>query len=182
MEILKLPDDAKDFFNTHKYLLPHAARANNLEMVKLLLNFKADPNIEIANRYSFPIEAAAERGNLEMIKLLLANEENKIDLSQHTNIFWYVREDENLFDIFQYLLEHDAVLNPEHYLWTHMKRGASPLALLALNWDKDPVKAKIVLEMMINRGAHFFDLEKIHEGTFPQECYELLKKHNLLTY
>ena len=180
LEILSPPYDAKDFFNSHKYLLPRAATANNLEMVKLLLKFKADPNIEIGYRYGYPIAAAVERGNLEMIKLLLENEENKIDLSQLVDVFYEVPNQESYFDILHYLIDHGAVLNPK----TYSEGNGSPLASVFLNWDKDPEKAKIVLEMMINRGARLFDFEnaKIQDGRMkiPQECYQLLKKHNLL--
>jgi hypothetical protein len=169
-----------------RYLIQLLAKADvsnnlNLEMVKLFLDFKADPNINWEDRVGRPIVWAALGGHLELMEIFFNNQEIKLDLCHCSRIFFYTFETkkakDNYFDIFKCLIERGVDLSPDELL------EASPLGKVILNWDKNPEKAKHIIEMMINRGARLCATERnlfIQENKIETACFELLKTYNII--
>lgn len=159
----RLSDGSYDIVSS---FLSYAIEQNKHEMVALLLKFKADPNA--AGRAGTPLLTAIKAGNLETIKLLL---ENKLDLSD-PKIFLKAAENKNFLDIIECLLQYGMDPNPK-------TEFVSPLALLAVKWNKNPEKVKTILEKMLAAGAKLIPEDETFKGKIPQECVDFLKTRGI---
>ena len=91
--------------------LHHAVGAKNIEMAKLLLDYKADINKGTYDRRYTPLSYAVDANNIEMAKLLLGhkaniNKQDKWDWTPLLRAVW-----RNNIEMVQLLLENNADIN-----------------------------------------------------------------------
>jgi len=149
------------------YALPHAAAGGSTEIVRLLLDLGANPNIEEPT-YGSPLLAAARFGNLEVVKMLL---EKGADTRQ---IYW--DESDNILievafgssRVFRCLIEAGADVNYRN------KNGETPLFYAVVNNRPENVSLLIEADSAGNTAFHLAE-EKGYE-----EIITILKEHDAI--
>jgi ankyrin repeat protein len=90
--------------------LYHAAQQNHSDCIRILLHYKADPNIALYHSGDTPLTAAAQRGHLECVAALV--EDSRCDIEQkmkHGTAILIAAEGKH-WDVVEKLLEHKASL------------------------------------------------------------------------
>ncbi|QLH35618.1 MAG: ankyrin repeat domain-containing protein [Parachlamydiaceae bacterium] len=159
-EVINGKQNPDGSYGQNSYLLERAIEKGNFEMVKLLLDFKADPNIR--GRVGSPLELAVKLGNHQVVKLLL---ERGADPSKLYGILTQGVKNESYFDIVQTLIEFDAPVN--------LGNNMSLLSWMATSWNKNSEKVKEILSLMVSKGA-IMDDERPNEK-IPEECKNFLQ-------